>query len=135
MKKNIALCGFAFLLVFLLFGCSDNDESSIKAEKEDFENVYYESGRYKISLQDNILMIVGTFDPLDKKYTFDNILFSDGAKSGDHIEKEYKNVKVKTEGSTYYITATDLNLKLEKFAEHIITDEDGNEFIKKKIVH
>lgn len=109
--------------------------STLNAEKEDFENVYYESGRYKISLQDNILMIVGTYDTLDKKYAFDNLLFSEGAKSGEHIEKEYKNVKVKTEGDTYYISAEDLDLKLEKFAEHIIRDEDGNEFIKKKIVH
>ncbi|MBM7666005.1 hypothetical protein JOC25_002498 [Solibacillus kalamii] len=115
--------------------CSDHDDSSLNAEKEDFENVYYESGRYKISLQDNILMIIGTYDPLDKNYVFDNILFSEGAKSGDHIEKEYKNVIVKTKGDTYYITADDLELTFEKFAAHIITDEDGNEFIKKEIVH
>lgn len=134
MKKIIAFCGFTFLLGLLLLGCSDNDES-LKAKKEDFEDVYYESGRYKISLQEDILMIVGTYDSLDKKYTLDNILFSGGAKSGDHIEKEYKDVKVITEGDTYYITAEDLDLKLEKFAEHIIRDEDGNEFIKKKIVH
>ena len=95
MKKIITFCGLVSLLGLLLLGCSDNDDLSIKAEKEDFENVYYESLRYKISLQENILMIVGTYNPLDKEYTFDNILFSEGAKSGDHIEKEYKNVKVK----------------------------------------
>lgn len=135
MKKIITLCGFTLFFGVLLLGCSDHDDSSLNAEKEDFENVYYESGRYKISLQDNILMIIGTYDPLDKNYVFDNILFSEGAKSGDHIEKEYKNVIVKTKGDTYYITADDLELTFEKFAAHIITDEDGNEFIKKEIVH
>lgn len=133
MKKWIYLWGICILSVLLVVGCSDESESGLVAKKEDLENSLFKSDRYQFTLIDNKLEVIGHYNTMEKEYTFDEIYFPEGGSTNTKVWKEYDNVKVKTDAENYSITADGLSINFKKFMNHIITDEEGNEFIKIKL--
>ena len=133
MKKNFYLLGLFTLVCLLIIGCTNENESEYVADKDDFKNAFFKSDRYQIQIDKDKLVISGNNYP-GKKYSFDYIFFPDGDEaSGGAVFMEYDNTKVTTKGANYYISADGISFTLKKFQNHIVLDEEGNEFIRTQI--
>ena len=132
MKKVIYLWGLCVLPMLLILGCSDKNESELTAKKKDFENALFVGNRYQFQIDDDKLLIMGN-NFYGEKYSFDDLLFEDGIPDNNAVFLEFDHVKVKTKGVDYFITADGISFKLKKFKNHIVMDEEGNEFIRNEI--
>lgn len=133
MKKFIYLVLFCSLSVFLLVGCTNDAESGPIANKSDLENAFFESNRYQFAISEDKLLLMG-YRYIGDRHSFDDILFDGEETKSDSVSvhMEFDNVKVKTKGSEYFITADGISFTMKKFMDHIITDELGNEYIRNK---
>ncbi|QOV12603.1 hypothetical protein [Viridibacillus arvi] len=119
-------------LIFLLVACSE-DVMTYEAKASDFEGGF-EHNSQMIIVNGEELMINGNYYSEEKQKTvLDKVLEADNEFPAKHIEKIYKNAKIKTKKDRYYITADDgISLEFQKIGDRIIVDEEGAEFYTMK---
>lgn len=133
MKKMIYLFGLCTLVGLLLMGCSNENDSEYVAHMDDLKDAIFNSNGYQFQLYEDKLMVLGK-NLSGKKYSFDDILLADKDEERKESSfREYENIKVKTEGANYYISGDDIAFTLTKFQNHIVVDEEGNEFIRTQL--
>ncbi|MFJ5771635.1 hypothetical protein [Psychrobacillus sp. NPDC093180] len=127
MKKIILL----LLTTFLLTACINN-EDTLKANVLDFEDSGFKNNKGQIIvLVEEGIMVSGTLrlDEKTKKSSIDNVLIKENTKADKYLNKVYKEGKIETKGSKYYVTLDDtISLEFEKIGKRIIKDLQGVEY-------
>ncbi|TQR21744.1 protein-disulfide isomerase [Psychrobacillus vulpis] len=130
-KKHTALFFLSISLIFFLAACSEEaKESTYIAKASDFEDSGFTSRSSQlIVVVGDELLISANYGHTKEKSSIDNILELENVQSSVRFEKLYKNVKIKTKGDKYYLTAdNDISLEFQKIGERIIVDEEGMEY-------
>lgn len=131
MKKMFYLLGLCGLSMLLLIGCMNKNEEPI-ARENDLEEATFGSNRYQLTISDGKLFVMGNV-VVGEKHIFDEIIFEENEPVVPSVSMVFEDVKIKTKGSEYFITADGISFKMKKFMNHIVKDELGNEYIIKKL--
>lgn len=119
MKKIICLLLATLFVGIFISSCTE--EVEYEAKPEHLQDIIFYSQKYANS---RLFFLDGNLEVKVDRTT----ISPSEVVQGEVYEFVVEDYKVKTEGNTYTISGKDFEMKLERVAERMITDESGDTF-------